>query len=67
MLQSIPPSIPIKAAEPESFVLPHPDFACQNVLISEDGTLTAVIDWDDVHTVPRCIGYTRYPNWITRD
>jgi hypothetical protein len=39
----------------------------KNVLVSEDGTLTALIDWDNVHTVPRYIGYSRYPSWITRD
>jgi hypothetical protein len=37
--------------------------------VLEDGTLTALIsDWGNVHTVPRCIGYSRYyPAWITRD
>jgi hypothetical protein len=69
MLQSLPSSVPMKTSEtdPESFVLAHPDFASQNIFVSEDGTLTALLDWDDVHTVPRCIGHTRYPNWITRD
>jgi hypothetical protein len=36
----------------ESFVLSHPDVDSQNVLVSEDGTLTALLDWDNVHTVP---------------
>jgi hypothetical protein len=56
-----------KAPELETFFLAYPDFDRQNVLVSEDGTLTALIDWDNVHTVPRCIGYSRYPAWITRD
>ena len=68
MLQSIPRSVSTKTPrDSETFVLAHPDFDSQNVLVSEDGTLTALIDWDNVHTVPRCIGYTRYPTWITRD
>ena len=69
MLQSIPPSFSTKIpqTESESFVLAYPDFASQNVLISENGTLTALLDWDDIQTVPRCIGYSRFPNWITRD
>lgn len=69
MLQSIPLSVPMKTSdtESESFVLAHPDFDSQNIYVSEDGTLTALLDWDDVQTVPRCIGYTKYPSWITRD
>jgi hypothetical protein len=67
MIQCIPPSITANTSESETFVLAHPDFDSQKVLVSEDGTLTALTDWDNVHTVPRCIGYTRYPAWITRD
>ena len=68
MIECIPPSIDKKAANVlESFVLVHPDFDSQNILVSEDGTVTAFIDWDNVQTVPRCIGYNRYPAWITRD
>lgn len=51
----------------ESFELSHPDYDSQNFLVSEDGTLTAIIDWDNVHTVPSWIGCRRYPGWITRD
>lgn len=65
MIRYLPPSIP--SYGPESFVLAHPDFHSQNVLVSEDGTVTAFIDWDNVHTTPYCIGYHRYPAWITRD
>jgi hypothetical protein len=67
MIQCIPRSLTKKASELETFVLAHPDFDSQNVVVSEDGTLTALIDWDNIHTVPRCIGYSRYPAWITRD
>ena len=51
----------------ETFVLAHPDLGYQNILAKEDGTITAFIDWDNVHTVPRPIGYARYPSWLTRD
>lgn len=67
MIRCLPPSIATRKPCPESFVIAHPDLDCQNVLVSEDGTLVALIDWDNVHTVPRCIGYSRYPSWITRD
>ncbi|KAF7595040.1 hypothetical protein BBP40_007443 [Aspergillus hancockii] len=51
----------------EPFVLAHPDLNMQNILVSEDGTLQAVIDWDGVSAVPRSIGNERYPSWLTRD
>lgn len=51
----------------ESFEIAHPDFGGQNFLASEDGTLTAVIDWDNVHTSPLWIGCRSYPAWLTRD
>ncbi|KAI9748202.1 MAG: hypothetical protein M4579_007287, partial [Chaenotheca gracillima] len=49
------------------FVLTHPDLDIQNVLVSQDGQLRALIDWDGVRTVPRCLGNERYPSWLTRD
>lgn len=51
----------------ETFVLTAPDFDSQNFMIDEQGNLTGIIDWDHVHTMPRCLGYCRYPEWITRD
>jgi len=75
MFQELPRSLPTKKLEAgseieietETFVLAHPDFGPQNVIVSENGSLVALIDWDDVQTVPHCIGNTRYPSWITRD
>jgi hypothetical protein len=49
------------------FVLTHPDFDIQNVLVAEDGTLQGLIDWDGVAAVPRLVGNERYPSWLTRD
>lgn len=51
----------------ETFVLTAPDFDSQNFMIDEQGNLTGIIDWDHVLTMPRCLGYCRYPEWITRD
>ena len=67
MIRNLPPSLMEPTSLSESFVLAHPDLDVQNVLVTGDGALAALIDWDNVHTVPRCIGYSRYPSWITRD
>ncbi|KAN0068683.1 hypothetical protein V8E54_013407 [Elaphomyces granulatus] len=52
--------------QPE-FVLSHPDFDMQNVIVSKEGELRGLIDWDGVVALPRCIANERYPNWLTRD
>ncbi|KAI1195567.1 kinase-like domain-containing protein [Nemania serpens] len=52
---------------PSSFVLCPPDFDSQNVLVDDQGTVTGLIDWDLAQTMPRFVGYARYPGWITRD
>ena len=49
------------------FVIRHPDFALQNVLIAEDGSLMGLLDWDGVQTVPKTFGFASYPDWIIRD
>ncbi|KAH8150739.1 uncharacterized protein LAJ45_05435 [Morchella importuna] len=70
MIKNLPLSRPVAGIEGsgiEGFELSHPDFSGQNFLASEDGTLTAAIDWDDVHTVPAWIGCCAYPAWLTRD
>jgi hypothetical protein len=51
----------------EGFVLSVPDLDSQNILVDDEGNLTGLIDWDLVQTLPRCVGYCRYPGWITRD
>ena len=53
--------------EAETFVLCHPDFDSQNILIDEKGNLTGLIDWDGVQTYPRFLGYCRYPSFLTPD
>lgn len=49
------------------FVLTHPDLDVQNILVTDDGTITGLIDWDGVAAVPREIGCTQYPLWLMRD
>ncbi|OCL12239.1 hypothetical protein AOQ84DRAFT_373248 [Glonium stellatum] len=52
----------------ETFVLMHPDFNYQNIMITPDGkTITGIFDWDGVQTVPRCVGYAAVPIWLRRD
>ncbi|KAL8864249.1 MAG: hypothetical protein Q9198_009993, partial [Flavoplaca austrocitrina] len=49
------------------FVLAHPDFNLQNVLVGQDGSLRGLVDWDGVGALPRCVGCEEYPLWLTRD
>ena len=65
LLQIMIDAVPV--VENEQFVLAHPDFDVQNFLVSQEGFLTGVLDWDGVAAYPRCLGYARYPSWITRD
>lgn len=54
------------STQSESFTLVHPDFNLQNVLVGEDGTVKALIDWDGVATVPSSLGCP-FPKWLTLD
>ncbi|KAL8959575.1 MAG: hypothetical protein Q9193_003588 [Seirophora villosa] len=49
------------------FVLTHPDFAVQNIIVGKDGSIRGLVDWDGVVAVPRCIGCNEYPLWLTVD
>ena len=49
------------------FVLAHPDFDIQNILVAEDGTLRGLIDWDGVAAVPREVGCAQFPIWLMHD
>ncbi|CRG92584.1 hypothetical protein PISL3812_09646 [Talaromyces islandicus] len=51
----------------DPFVLAHPDFDIQNFIVSEEGELLGVIDWDGVAAVPHSFGNRSYPGWLTRD
>ena len=60
-------SIPETLDTSQSFSLGHPDFNYQNIFTNDEGDITGLIDWDGVHTLPRALGFARYPSWITRD
>ncbi|CAI6340628.1 unnamed protein product [Periconia digitata] len=49
------------------FVLAHPDFNFQNILVSPQGQLQSIIDWDGVAAVPLSIGNKSLPSFLTRD
>lgn len=49
------------------FVLTHPDFNIQNILVAEDGTLRGLIDWDGVAAVPQEVGCGQFPMWLMHD
>ncbi|KAI9751970.1 MAG: hypothetical protein M4579_005806 [Chaenotheca gracillima] len=51
----------------KKFVLTHPDLGFQNLIVSDDGHLQGLIDWDGVSAVPRSLGNEKYPSWLTRD
>lgn len=60
--------MPIATGTKESkFVLSHPDFNYQNMLVTSEGDLCGLIDWDGVAAVPRGAGNLSYPSWLTRD
>jgi aminoglycoside phosphotransferase (APT) family kinase protein len=64
MIEHLPTT---KNSAKETFVLSLPDFDAQNIMIDEQGNLTGIIDWDNVQTMPRFLGYSSFPGWITRD
>ncbi|KAF2457386.1 hypothetical protein BDY21DRAFT_385712 [Lineolata rhizophorae] len=44
----------------DPFVLAHPDFDIQNFIVSEEGELQGIIDWDGVSAVPRTLAMYGY-------
>ena len=54
-------------AEPSTCCLSLHDFDSQNILVDDEGNVTAVIDWDRVLSLPASAGAARFPAWITRD
>lgn len=66
-LQLFVSSLPDNTLEGPPFILYHPDFDSQNVLVDEDGVITGIIDWDNVHIGPRRGAAAAYPSWLTVD
>jgi len=51
----------------ETFTLGHDDIDLQNILVNEEGEVTGILDWDQVTTVPRCIGFASVPVFLRVD
>ncbi|KAF2090972.1 hypothetical protein K490DRAFT_53898 [Saccharata proteae CBS 121410] len=51
----------------ETFVLCHADYDWQNIFADDNGTITAVIDWDRLETVPQFRGWSRVPDFLQHD
>jgi aminoglycoside phosphotransferase (APT) family kinase protein len=43
------------------------DLDLQNIMVDDNGHITALIDWDNVCTKPAAFGFARYPEWIIHD
>jgi hypothetical protein len=65
-----PPFSSSKQSDPdekETFTLFHNDLDFQNILVSDSGEVTAILDWDGCGTVPRCVGSVAVPLFLQRD
>ncbi|KAI0544836.1 hypothetical protein F4679DRAFT_600305 [Xylaria curta] len=51
----------------DRFVLAHPDFDIQNFIVSEDGDLRGIVDWDGVAAISRTIGTGVEPDGVWED
>jgi hypothetical protein len=67
VLQLFLSALPDNTLDGPPFVLCHPDFDSQNVLVDEDGVITGIIDWDNVYIGPRQGAAAAYPSWLTVD
>jgi aminoglycoside phosphotransferase (APT) family kinase protein len=67
VLQLFLSALPDNTLDGPPFVFYHPDFDSQNVLVDEDGVITGIIDWDNVHIGPRQGAAAAYPSWLTVD
>ena len=67
IISSLPLSTERTSGTRETFALSLPDFDSQNIMVNKHGHLTGLIDWDNAETVPRFLGCSSYPGWITQD
>ncbi|KAJ5826554.1 Aminoglycoside phosphotransferase [Penicillium robsamsonii] len=56
-----------KSRGEESFVLRHPGPNIFNFLVSGDGSVRAILNWDGAQAVPSSLGNETYPLWLMRD
>lgn len=55
-----------EASEGETFVLKI-GLELGDILVDDDGHVTGILDWDNMVTAPRCIGYASYPDFLCYD
>lgn len=60
-------SMPKFLTNEQKFSLSFADFNYQNILADSDCHITGFIDWDNVQTQATCVGFARFPLWITKD
>jgi hypothetical protein len=51
----------------KSFVMTHPNPNIFNCLVSDDGSVRAILDWHGAKAEPPSIGNESYPLWLMRD
>ena len=60
-------TLPDRTLDGPPFVLFHPDFDSQNVLVDDDGTITGIINWENVYIGPLQGAAAAYPMWLSVD
>lgn len=55
------------ADDSKEFTLYHADLDWQNIIVDDSGHLRGIIDFDFVHTMPRCVGKYSYPSFLDLD
>ena len=63
MIDYLPPSAS-GTVNREAFLIYPLEYDSQNFLI-DDGSLTGIPDWDNVHTLLRYLGYASYPELLS--
>ncbi|KAI1117005.1 kinase-like domain-containing protein [Nemania sp. NC0429] len=57
----------LEGYDDKKFVLAHPDFDIQNILVTDEGRVSGVIDWEGVALVPACVGNLSLPSFLIRN
>ncbi|KAK2028995.1 kinase-like protein [Colletotrichum zoysiae] len=63
LLVLLPKIFPVLQHPPEHTVIWHDDLSLQNILVDDDGEITAVLDWECVSTMPSWVA-TQVPKFL---
>ncbi|KAK1584956.1 phosphotransferase enzyme family-domain-containing protein [Colletotrichum navitas] len=63
LLTLLPKIFPVLQHPPEQTFLWHDDLSLQNILVDDDGSITAVLDWECVSTMPSWV-VTQAPKFL---